>query len=169
MPTFVRRICTALLLTAALSPPAHAVEGPADQDPRLARLQELVDESVRLRAEGQFDQALATREQGLALVREIHGVDSEEAASWLGWLGKVAGDKGDWGRASQYFRDQHHICQKLWGESDYRTIDADWGAKTAELRAKLAVDDQKKLAQAEEMNGQGPALDSQRQRGHSGS
>lgn len=152
---FVPSLLAACLLTALL-PLARAQTPQGAVDPRIEEQKSLMLQGMKLRASGQFDEAIAAFKQQTALVREIVG--QENADSVAGCLEQLAAtyeDKGDLKSALRYRRDVLEIRTALAEKPEskpWQLGDARAESQRTEALAKLSAEALARLKKCDQLS-----------------
>ncbi len=121
----IRHILAALaLLLSAVPAPGQMPESDPERAGLMAQRNTLIDKTTGLFEAGEFDKAFSNAEWISALERRIYGDAHNERRLTLKWLVTSARKSGRWDRAYEFSGDLLAVLTALYGENDYRTVEA---------------------------------------------
>jgi tetratricopeptide (TPR) repeat protein len=158
----------ALYFLAVFAGPAAAADAPAANKPAVlskAQRTKLVterdrlwQEANRLRDEGKLGDAIPAARQALAIERRLFGSANADVAQSLEWLAQSHLQRDEFDAARTALQESSAIRTKLYGEKDWRAVDARQALRDVEIRSRLTVEERRELITAEQANSQVFAL-----------
>jgi CHAT domain-containing protein/tetratricopeptide (TPR) repeat protein len=125
-------LCVLAVVACAAAPPARLTP----EQEKL--LQERLAFRQRAGAEwkaGKRAEAVTSMGKARALAVRVYGASSFLAYSDTTWLAAWEQVRRNWKKAATHHERMWRVMATLRGKEDWRTVDADWGARTARLRA----------------------------------
>jgi CHAT domain-containing protein/tetratricopeptide (TPR) repeat protein len=150
----MRGVGLALLLAGAAwaaAPPARLTPAQAE---KLEQRDRLWAEAQRLDKAGSRVEARAALRRVLALEREVLGRAHPAVARTLAAQFRLAEAQGDWKGAVAAIRERAGVFARLYGERDFRAVEARLVAEDTELRSRLTPGKRQELARAWQLNAQ---------------
>jgi hypothetical protein len=125
-----------------------------EQKARLKERDRLFAEAMSLARAGKVAETIPAMQKVVAIERDVFGNVHEKVAQSLTSLARLEELRDGFGAATKAHKEALAIVTKLYGNKDWRTIDARWKLDGLERRARLSRADRKQLAQADALQRQ---------------
>lgn len=119
---------------------------------KLEQRDRLYDQATESTRNGQLDEAMKLLEQVYALEESLFGVAHENLLETLGTLAQIAEITQDSQAGIDIHRRVHRITEQLYGETDYRTQDAQRTITDAQQNAARSPEDHTRLQQSRKLS-----------------
>jgi CHAT domain-containing protein/Tfp pilus assembly protein PilF len=157
----MRKLLLALIMLAGFTQTPYSQEPPkytAEQQAKLKERTELGREVLAMLKARKYAEAIPLYQAMLRLTREVLGEDHEDIYYALMRIAQLRERTDDFAAAEKVWEEQRVWCARIYGPTNWKTVDARIAAELAGIMAKLTPEQKKELAVADKLAGESIAL-----------